>query len=88
MLCGTILGCRIPSAVASLFVKDEIAQPAHPEESVPGVPIRGALDGDEILLSSPVELEGRVVGTIGMLSGRVAACLRIRTRYISKVLFD
>ena len=32
--------CMSPLAVASLFVKDEIAQPAHPAVSFCGVPIR------------------------------------------------
>lgn len=33
--------CMSPLAVANLFVKDEIAQPAHPGVSFCGVPIRG-----------------------------------------------
>ena len=35
------LDCMSPLAVASLFVKDEIAQPAHPVVSFCGVPMRG-----------------------------------------------
>lgn len=79
------LGCKTPSAVASLLVKEDIAQPAQDDESVPGVPIRGTA---EEVLASPRELEGRVEGTIGVLSGRVVACLRILLRYTSKVLLD
>ena len=76
---GIPLGLAVPArfsplAAANLFVNDEIAQPAQPalaaaETSGCGVPMRGVL-----LLEVTVFVGGR------MVSGIVAACLRIRAK--------
>ena len=58
-----------PLAVANLFVKDDIAQPAHPGGSFCGVPIRGTFP-----LAATVAGGGRTV------SGREFPYLRIRWR--------
>lgn len=67
--------CISPLAVASLFVKDEIAQPAQ-EVSFWGVPIRGIAP-----LTAP-ELGGG-----NTVSGSVLAYFRTRCVYTSNVLF-
>lgn len=61
-----LLSCIWPLADASLFVKDDIAQPVQ-EESLAGVPMRGALGPPE-----EMEGEGRAV------SGSDCAYLRMR----------
>ena len=67
--------CISPLAVASLFVKDEIAQPAQ-EVSFWGVPIRGT-----------APLRAPVLGGGNIVSGSVLAYFRIRCVYTSNVLF-
>ena len=66
--------CISPLAVAILFVKDEIAQPAH-DVSFWSVPIRGTAP-----LTAPVLGGGKTV------SGSVPAYFRIRCVYTSNVL--
>ena len=61
--------CMSPLAEASLLVKEEMAQPVQEEESFCELPMRGAAVPSEVLLEG-----GREV------SGREAACLRMRAR--------
>lgn len=68
-------GCISPLAVASLFVKDEIAQPAQ-EVSFCDVPICGTAP-----LTAPV------LGGGNNVSGSVLAYFRTRCVYTSNVLF-
>ena len=68
-----------PSAAVSLFVKDEMAHPAH-EESVPGVLIPGAAAPPTAAPFIAVPGGGRAV------SGSVCAYFRARARYWSRTL--
>ncbi len=61
-----------PAAAANLFVKDEIAQPAH-DGSLEGVDMRGA---KLALLMADSDIVGRGMAE----SGRVWLCLRILIR--------
>ena len=63
------LDCMSPLAVASLLVKEEIAQPVHPALSFCGVPIRGTAPFADV-----------VVGGGKAVSGREFPYLRIRCK--------